>query len=132
MVLVDTSIWIEYFGPRPGSGAARLDGVIKSGEPFAISSVILQEVLQGARSPKEFARLKEYLTSQLFLHLRDPQESYAFAAALYLRCRRRGVTPRGSVDCVIAQLAIEHEARLLHQDEDFNRMSSVVKELIIF
>lgn len=131
MVLVDTSIWIEYLGREPGPGAARLDVVIRSGEPFAITSVILQEILQGARSPKEFARLRKYLSSQRFLYPEDLQESYVRAAAIYSRCRQSGVTPRGSVDCLIAQVAIEHEARLLHQDEDFTNMARVVKELSI-
>jgi predicted nucleic acid-binding protein len=131
MVLVDTSIWIDFFGKRPGSGARRLDRVVESGQPFAITSVILQEVLQGARSQEQFLQLEKYLVTQRFLHPLDPVQSFVRAAELYARCRRSGVTPRSTIDCLIAQVAIEHEARLLHWDADFDRMAAVVPELAI-
>ena len=131
MVLVDTSIWIEYAGPRPGRSAARLDELVIAGTPFAIAPVILQEVLQGARSAKEFQRLQKNLTTQRFLYPLDPLGTYIAAADIYVKCRRAGVTIRSTIDCLIAQIAIENGAALLHNDTDYDRMARVVPELAI-
>lgn len=129
MVLVDTSVWIEYLGPRPDPVADQLDEVVLSGEPFALTGLILQEVLQGTRSVAEFAKVKKYLITQRILSPADPIQTYVQAAEMYFHCRRSGITPRSSNDCLIAQIAIEHSARLLHRDADFNRIAEVVPEL---
>lgn len=132
MVLVDTSIWIDYLGPRPGTGAARLDALVASGAPFALTPVILQEILQGARSRREFRRLRDTLITQRFIFPRDPVRSYVSASEIYFRCRRAGVTPRSTIDCLIVQIAIENNAQLLHNDADFDRIATVVRELAIY
>lgn len=131
MVLVDTSVWIDFLSSRPGAGAARLDEVIAAGTPFALAPVILQEILQGARTAREFVRLRRNLLTQHFLYPLDPVRSYVAAAAIYARCRRVGVTPRGAIDCLIAQIAIDNDAVLLHRDSDFDQMARVVPELRI-
>jgi predicted nucleic acid-binding protein len=131
LVLVDTSIWIDYLGTRRGEGAQRLDKIMADGTPFALTPIILQEVLQGVRSDAQFIRLRRDLMTHRFLFPLYDVESYASAAAIYTRCRRVGVTPRGAVDCLIAQIAIENRATLLHNDADFNRMAQVVPELRI-
>jgi predicted nucleic acid-binding protein len=132
LVLVDTSIWIDYLSPRPGAGAARLDGLIAAGVPFALAPVILQEILQGARSKAEFGRLRRNLTTQNFLYPLDPVESHIGAAEIYAACRWSGVTPRSAIDCFIARIAIENKAALLHCDADYDRIAGVVPELIIY
>jgi predicted nucleic acid-binding protein len=131
MVLVDTSIWIHYLSRRPGAPARRLDDVVANGIPFALTPVILQEILQGSRSDREFERLKENLITQRFLFPLDPVDSHVRAADLYFRCRRAGVTIRSTVDCLIAQVAIENNAALLHNDADFDHMAKVVPQLQI-
>jgi predicted nucleic acid-binding protein len=85
--------------------------------------------LQGVSSQREFDRLSEYLGSQRFYHPKDPIGSYREAAWLYFRCRRAGVTVRSAIDCLIAQVAIEHDLLLLHNDQDFNRMVEVIPAL---
>mgnify|MGYP001825603953 FL=1 len=87
--------------------------------------MIYQEVLQGAKSEKEYAGLKKYLSSQRFFHPQDPIETFAKAARIYFRCRKKGVTVRSTVDCMIAQIAIENELLLLHNDKDFEAMAAV-------
>ena len=132
MVLVDTSVWIDYLGPRPGAASRRLDELVAAALPFALSPVILQEVLQGARIGPEFRRLRANLLTQRFLYSRDAIKSHIAAAAIYSRCRRAGVTPRSTIDCLIAQIAIDNRAALLHNDSDFDTIATVVRELIIY
>ena len=86
--------------------------------------MIYQEVLQGAKSEKEYAGLKKYLSSQRFFHPQDPIETFAKAARIYFRCRKKGVTVRSTVDCMIAQIAIENELLLLHNDKGFEAMAA--------
>ena len=94
-----------------------------------LTPVIAQEVLQGAADEREFALLDEYLTSQTMLLPRDPIGTHRDAARLYFDCRRRGFTPLSTVDCLIAQIALEHAVPLLHDDRDFERIAKVAPHL---
>lgn len=129
MYLVDTSVWLDFFRGRRRHGVSRFEQILDQAVPFGITGVIFQEVLQGADSEEDFSRLTHYLGTQKFYHPLDPVESYRKAARLYFRCRRRGVTIRSSVDCFIAQIAIEHGLSLVHNDRDYTEMSKVVREL---
>lgn len=129
MYLVDTSVWIGYLRERESEAIARFVDVLDLGLPFGITGVVYGEVLQGARTPTDFERLKEYMSTQRFYHLRDPIVGYEEAARLYYRCRRSGVTVRSTTDCLIARVAIEHDVTLLHDDDDFVNMGRVVTEL---
>ena len=99
--------------------------------PFGITGVIYQEVLQGSASEKDFNQLKEYLSTQRFFHPQDEIITYELAAKLFYRCRRKGITIRSTIDCFIAQIAIEHDLVLLHNDQDYDRIRSVVPELLL-
>lgn len=131
MYLVDTSTWLDYLKGAKSPVVTRLTEVMDQHVPFGITGVIYQEILQGADTENDFALLEEYFGTQRFYHPRDLVETYRNAAALYARCRRRGVTPRSAVDCFIAQVAIEHELRLIHSDRDFTAMARVIHELKI-
>ncbi len=127
--MVDTSIWIGYLREEASEAVGRFAGVLDLGLPFGITGVIYGEVLQGASTSSDFERIKEYLSTQRFYHLRDPVVGYEEAARLYLRCRRGGVTIRSTIDCLIARVAIEHDVALLHDDSGFVNMSRIVPEL---
>ncbi|NJL30865.1 MAG: PIN domain nuclease [Phycisphaerales bacterium] len=58
-------------------------------------------------------------------------ETYVAAADIYRRCRKAGITPRSSIDCLIVQIALESEAGLLHADRDYLRIAQVVPDLIL-
>ena len=77
-------------------------------------------------SEKEFLLLKKYLLSQKFYHPKDPVDSFARAAKIYMDCRKQGITIRSTIDCLIVQTALEHDLFLLHNDSDFNAMAKVV------
>ena len=129
MYLVDTSVWLDFFRGRRRQGVSRFEQILDQAVPFGITGVIFQEVLQGAESEEDFSRLASYLGTQRFYHPLDPVESYRRAAGLYFRCRRRGITIRSTVDCFIAQIAIEHGLSLVHADRDYVEMAKVVREL---
>ena len=75
--------------------------------------------------PAEWRTLYDYLSTQELLTAPDLLVSHVSAARIFYDCRRRGITLRGSIDCFVAQLALENDAVLLHNDEDFDRISSV-------
>jgi predicted nucleic acid-binding protein len=126
MILVDTSVLIDFFKGFKTEGSRKFQTVLQRGMPFGINSFIFQEVLQGAASEKEFSLLSKYLSTQRFYHLKDPVESFVNAARLYMECRKKGITLRSTIDCLIAETALEHDIMLLHQDIDFVAMSKVV------
>lgn len=129
MVLVDTSVWIDFLNGVSNKAVERLKDFLSAYLPVGITSLIYQEILQGADSEQRFAQFKDYFGSQRFYHPRDPIKSYAEAAQIYFHCRRQGVTIRSTVDCLIAQIAIEHGLLLLHNDQDFVQMARVIPTL---
>ena len=129
MILVDTSILIGYLKGLKGESYDKLDSFIDQNIPMGICNQVYQEVLQGAKNEKEFGVLKEYLNTMDFYDLRYGKKSYENAAWLYFKCRKAGVTPRSTVDLIIAQIAIDNHLLLLHDDRDFVQISQIVPEL---
>jgi predicted nucleic acid-binding protein len=125
MILVDTSVLIDFFKGIENKPARKFKKILTQKIPFGINSFIYQEVLQGAKSEQEYTLLKTYLESQHFFHPLDPVESFAKAAKLYLDCRKKGITIRSTIDCLIAQMAIEYNLLLLHHDSDFDSIAKV-------
>jgi predicted nucleic acid-binding protein len=132
VILVDTSVWIDYFRGIDNVPAAKLDQALTIPQEICITSAILQEILQGSDSAASLARFERQLRVRMFYHPLHPIDSYVAAARLYSRCRRVGVTIRSTIDCLIAQVAIEHGLDLLHNDRDFEQMARVVPELRIY
>jgi predicted nucleic acid-binding protein len=126
MILVDTSVLIDFFRGRKNETAQKFEWVLQKGIPFGINSLIFQEVLQGAASEKEYSVLDSYLRSQRFYHLKEPVESYAKAARIYMDCRKKGIAVRSTIDCLIAETALEHDLSLLHNDADFTAMAAII------
>ena len=126
MVLVDTSVWIDYLREQRNEQVVWFEGILEQGIPYGITPVIYQELLQGAESQKSYDRLDEYLSTQHFYEPLDPIESYREAARIYFVCRRSGVTIRSTIDCLIAQIALEHDVLLLHNDRDYEAIGRVV------
>jgi len=126
MILVDTSVLIDFFKGIQNDPSLSLKEIIRQQIPFGIASVVYQELLQGAKNKKEYKILDEYLSCQRFFHPLDSVGSYGKAAWIYLSCRKHGITVRSSIDCLIAQIAIEHDLLLLHNDKDFINMAPLI------
>lgn len=118
IVLVDTSIWIDFFGGRALSHVAVLERSLRAGDDICLCGLVLTEVLQGIRSDVACRKTRAYFESLVFLPTSYP--TFVRAAEIYRALRRRGVTIRRPIDCVIAATAIEHDVLLLHNDRDFD------------
>ena len=125
MVLVDTSVLIDYLRGATNTAVERFQQVLDANRDFGISPLTYLEILQGTRTGKDYATVKSYLETHRFYGLLDERESYAAAARIYFDCRKKGITINSTVDCLIAQTAIEHDLALLHNDADFDRMRRV-------
>ncbi len=132
MILADTSIIIGYLKGASGLPYKKFDDILENNIPFGISNVMYQEVLQGAKTEKEFNQLKEYLQTITFYDVREGMRSYEEAALKYVKCRKAGITIRSSIDLIIVQTAIENNLYLLHNDNDFINISKVIKELKLY
>ncbi len=126
MILVDTSVLIDFFRGIKNTGSVKLEAILKGNIPFGISSLIFLEVLQGAGSIKEYNLLRAYLSGQRFYNPIDAVESFARAAKIYMSCRKKGITVRSTIDCLIVETAIENNLLLLHNDHDFELIQQVV------
>ena len=129
MMYVDTSVLIDLLRGKATPAAEFLASLEANDVPYAIPLLCCQEVLQGARDEDEWRLLHENLSAQRLALPADPAALHWEAARIFFDCRRRGITVRSSVDCLIAAQAIEAKATLLHDDEDFERIRKVRKGL---
>lgn len=130
MVLVDTTVWLDLLRDRPTPPVRHLTRFLQDGEA-AVAPVILQELLQGASSLESFVRLRSQFSAFPLLEPKNQAATHIAAAALYARCRWEGLTPRSPHDCLIAQLCIEHQVPLLHDDRDFEMLARIEPKLIL-
>lgn len=117
MIMVDTSVWIDYFNGRASPETDALD-VALGDETVAIGDLILTEILQGFRSDKDYKTAKAHLMA---LHQFDMlgTELAITTADNYRKLRKKGITIRKTADVVIATFCIENDLPLLFSDKDF-------------
>ena len=118
MILVDSSVWIDYFRGTSNAPAERLDHLL-SEEPLAIGDLILTEVLQGFSDEKEFNEARKLLTSLTVIEL-GGREIAIQAARNFRVLRGLGITVRKTIDTIIATRCIASRYALLHNDRDFD------------
>ncbi|MBC8152095.1 MAG: PIN domain-containing protein [Bacteroidetes bacterium] len=129
-ILVDTSVWIDWFNQKDTPQTDVLARYIPDDRVLAITPTILQEVLQGIGDDRKFDAVKTALLSLTLLNL-DPAEAATGAAELYRTGRRKGITIRKPNDCLIAYYPISCRVSLLHNDDDFEKIA-LFSELRIF
>jgi predicted nucleic acid-binding protein len=118
MIIVDTTVWIDYFGSITNDHTLWLQQELTR-QRLGITDLILCEILQGVRDDTTFAQLREQL---LTFHIFDTGGTrWAVAAAQnYRSLRKLGLTVRRTIDCMIATFCIEEGHELLHRDRDFD------------
>ena len=121
MILVDTSVWIDFFAGHDLPHVDKLEGLIHENEDLSLCGIILTEILQGITDDRTHQRVQQYLTPLLMLPM--PESVFVNAANIYRKLRKRGITIRKSNDCIIAATALEHQCELLHNDKDFAAIS---------
>ncbi len=118
MILVDSSVWVDYFNGQVTRETDFLDGLLGT-EPVAIGDLILAEVLQGFRSDADYEAAKELLASLTTYDLLGAALAIK-TADNYRALRRRGITVRKTIDAIIATFCIERRTPLLYSDRDFD------------
>ena len=117
-ILVDSSVWIDYFRGTVTAQTERLDTLLDR-ELLAVGDLILAEVLQGFDGEREFNHAKRLLTSLTVVEL-GGEEIAIQAARNFRTLRKRGATVRKTIDSIIATRCIESGFELLHSDRDFD------------
>jgi predicted nucleic acid-binding protein len=118
VILVDSSVWIDYFRGVVTPQAERLDTLLGK-EPLAVGDLIVTEVLQGFASDRDFERARRLLATLVLVEIGG--ERIAVAAARNFRAlRSRGVTMRKTIDTLIATRCMEWRLALLYSDRDFD------------
>src|SRR5260370_41498307 len=121
MILVDSSVWVDFFSSAPGRAGDELRRMIQDAEPFALPGLVVAEVLQGLT--REIRRIERYLMQWDTL---EPTGvgTYREAAAIYRAALARGITLT-TIDTVIAAIALEHGAGVFTLDQDFSRVARI-------
>ena len=122
MILVDSSVWIDYFNGRGTWQTDALDDLL-SDVPVIMGDLILAEILQGFRSDKDFELAKSYLSDLPFRQMGGYQVAVQ-SAQNYRTLRKRGVTVRKTIDVIIGTFCILEGLSLLHDDRDFDPMAT--------
>ena len=117
MILVDSSVWIDYFTGKNTRAANRLDALLGD-ELVAIGDLMLTEILQGFRADRDYREARQLLLSLTVLNVLDT--TVALKSAKNFRAlRKKGITVRKTIDAIIATYCIENGLSLLHSDRDF-------------
>ncbi|WP_333149890.1 MULTISPECIES: type II toxin-antitoxin system VapC family toxin [unclassified Microcoleus] len=120
--LIDTSVWSSVFRDRTGVVRQSLEAIIND-ESIFLNRFTQMELLQGCRDEREWTLLETYLQEQDYIE--STPNTWVAAARIYYDLQRQGLTVRSSIDCCIAQLAIEHQLILVHNDRDFETIQRV-------
>lgn len=129
MILVDSSVWIDYFNGKKTGKTDWLDAALGN-EPIITGDLILTEVLQGFQNDDDFSTARKLLLSFPFMEMVG-QELAIKSALNYRFLRKNGVTVRKTIDVMIGTFCIHHHLSLLHDDRDFDPMERLLKLKII-
>ena len=131
MLLVDSSVWIDWLRGT-ATGAVRFVQVREAFEEIALTQMVYLEVLQGVSSDRQYSECQRVLGSQTMLQPLNALETYEAAAQLYRKARKKGLTVRKSTDCLIAAIALEQGAMLVHNDRDFLALAQAEPMLVVY
>ena len=121
MILVDSSVWIDFFSSSPGRAGAELRRMIADAEPFALTGLVVTEILQGLT--RNVAQVEQFLSLWDMLEP-NGSSTYREAASIFRLARSKGITLT-TVDTLIAAIALENRARVFTLDQDFSRIARI-------
>ena len=125
MVIVDTTVWIDYLRGTANPQTDWLNRQMTS-RRMGLTDLILCEVLQGIRDPIAFAQIQEELPRRFHVFETGGKELAIAAARNYRTLRERGYSVRKTIDCLIASFCLRMGHQLLHRDHDFDPFVSVL------
>jgi predicted nucleic acid-binding protein len=122
MVVIDTSVWIDYFNGNENEKTKILEYIMESDRQIIMPGIIYVEILQGIRTDKMYDEIKESLDEFIFEYY-DDKNIYLKAVEIYRTCRKKGITIRKTIDCLIAAIVLERNFDFLHNDKDFDSIA---------
>jgi predicted nucleic acid-binding protein len=123
LILIDSSVWVDFFSSSPGRAGAELRRMIEEGEPFALTGIVVAEVLQGLT--RDLGSIEQYLAQWDMIEPRG-FETYREAARIYRTGRAKGIALT-TIDTVIAAIALEHGTSVFTLDQDFARIARITR-----
>ena len=124
MIVVDTTVWIDLLAAKGTAFDRHLSELLEDDAPIALVDIVYCEILQGIQDDGAYQRVRVSLLAHPILRPRG-LETFEAAANLYRSARRRGLTVRSTVDCLIAAICLEVGAELYHNDRDFDALARV-------
>jgi len=116
-LLVDSTIWVDFLNARQTRQTQKFKESVKNGDQICYCGFVLMEVWQGVRDGKELFAVKQQF--QNLIYLEDDRSTFEFGATIYRELRRKGITIRNSVDCLISAVVIQHGVNFLENDRDY-------------
>ena len=116
-LLVDTTVWIDFFRGVESEKVFLLEQSIQNRADVCCCGFVLTEVLQGIRNEKELITTKRQFAGLVYLE--DDRSTFELAATIYREVRRKGQTIRNSIDCLIAAIVVQHGVGFLENDRDY-------------
>jgi predicted nucleic acid-binding protein len=123
MILVDTSVWIDFLDGTNNKETDYLVEALEAEMPIFYTGIILQEVMQGLLNKKQQEIIKGEFGKLLLIT--PTIEDHILGASIFTKCRSAGFTVRKTADCLIASLALQYNLRLLDRDKDYEYISKV-------
>jgi len=124
VIVVDTTVWIDFFNGAGTPEDHDLQQLIAAGPSLALTDLIFCEILQGIRDDAAVEQMRGILLAYPILRT-ERLATFEYAAQISRTCRRRGLTVRKTIDCLIAALCIEADVELFHKDSDFDAIARV-------
>jgi predicted nucleic acid-binding protein len=124
VIVVDTTVWIDFFNGAQSPEDLYLQQLIRQASSLALTDLIFCEILQGIRDDATYDRTRTILLSYPILRM-DTLSVFEQSASIYRACRRKGLTVRKTIDCLIAAVCITNEVELFHKDSDFDHIARV-------
>jgi predicted nucleic acid-binding protein len=129
MIVVDTSVWIDYVRGIEARHTDLLDRALIQNRVIT-GDLIITEFLQGFREDKDFRQARSIMESLEYYDFLG--KDLALKAAQNFRLlRKKGITIRKTIDVIIASFCIEHQFPLLHNDRDFDAMEKHLKLIVL-
>jgi predicted nucleic acid-binding protein len=128
LVIVDSSVWIDFLNGTGTPHGAALYALVADGADICLTEVNLMEVLRGIKNDKQHAKVKKNLLSLPILSA-NGINTFIRASDMYRAAQQAGITVNSSLDFVIAAIAMENDAPVLHRDADFERLAQLIPGL---
>lgn len=125
MILVDTSVWVDFLNNANAPTTQALRQLIAMGADLCLADLILVEILQGIRDDRIVHETREYLFDFPIVRA-SSLETYLSAVEIWRVCAKKGHRLRSTLDTLIAAIAMEHRLEVFHHDRDFDQMAQCV------